>query len=725
MDINRKTAKGELSSLLGPKALKSDIFYRTLGIRRSAQTLYNNLVNTTRLALDTYVNGVNDYINSAKTRPHELRTVGYNYETWTAVDSISILKMYQWKNSGNFLHELMRLRLLIDKGMSPQRVKVVDPPYPLTPGAAFSSFDPTELDESQVNIQPNIAAENISIALEEVRVQQLQSWMGILGNASTNVEINSLEDLHNNWDPTYGQSGTQPRGVSLTVLSFQVTTISEYPVLGMSTKGQLSAPSEYFVSQVQFPLNSGSNYFVIGSSLPGLPGFLNARAEGGAWSVTPMGADTTDIYVMNDTVKGQSYYYNGNTLNYTIYNETIYVLGQNPVTITAMNSVLGPVINGGISNCPGNNTLVVRWPGFDNDTTLDWLWNSFQTSDFTAFLTLTQNSYQAPAATVVYAGQDSNPVFVQAGYIPLRVDGHTGLFPAIGNGTYDWLGWVNPFGTRRWPTTSYFVLGGARLVGRGYRHRLGLDWEDEFVAPRVYYNLKSIIDSGAFVTASTVQGVLSENFDSIFTSFKAILQLLPNSAQKTQLLAWNQVCDGTTTSCGLWRSWYWQLTKLGANAGTGILYYDNPRFLLSALLNGDSSCGGTQNCIQFAANALSVASASTYARPVKFTHYLLDQTAWGCLCDKYTTTYGTSGTANPMPDSDPTKGPGAYVGCAYKHVLDYNSNVFNFQIPLGNTGWQWLKYYYYDSYISSWTQNGFSSMSITYKTLYTQNIYAQ
>src|SRR5690606_1614169 len=110
-------------------------------------------------------------LDSKPTYTFEQRVHNYEYEKWTVYDSIAILKLYEWTQSGNFQNELNRYRLLTTKDLTAQRVKELDPPYP---NDAFSSFTPQELDEPQETIEPNLAAENISIAMEEDHLAEME-----------------------------------------------------------------------------------------------------------------------------------------------------------------------------------------------------------------------------------------------------------------------------------------------------------------------------------------------------------------------------------------------------------------------------------------------------------------------------------------------------------------------------------------------------------------------
>jgi len=737
MDLSRRIATGHLAELLGPSAISSDTYFRTLGLEYYATETFNNLQHETQVALQQFTYGVNSWENQIQSIPLELKVYGYGFVPWKVTDSIAILKLYQWMESGNFNHELERLRLLLDRALNVSDTLKVDPPYPLTYGnGTFSSFQATDFDESVANLQVNIAAENISLALDQVNAANLQAFCGVTPTTNYNqtVDTNSLGDLHNYWDPIYGTVGVGNKqvGTSMSATTFATSTIAGFPLLGSIYKGKILAPTEWILMQLQTTDISMPISTADGACIPGVPGIWNGRNAAAAWQVNTMGADITDLYLMNET-SSSTYFYNGQILSYSIRYENISVLGQTqPITIKIRESVYGPVISDAISNSPGNGrSLSLKWAGWRNDTTLDWLWQAWQTVQWTDFSALTVQYFQAPASSITFSTPTNNPGFIQAGLIPLRGQGHSGMFPMIGNGTFDWVRFYTPFSTRRWPVVTIIVVGGARLVNRGYHQYLGYDWEDEWTPQYFYNSIAAFPNSGRNIDGTDMQQLLGDTTDAFFLAFLPVLQLLNSSSTNpnviplvSQLSNWNGVCDSSATgssNCALWTAWYWELTTLGQAAGTGVLYWDKPRFILNALLNNDASCG-TNGCVAFAESALLNASfkASEISPQGTFLHILLNSTAWGCACDRWANFYGSPHSINSLSRNDPNKGYAINQAPTYKQVIDYNvpSGQTSWLMPMGNSGMQYEKYNPYDQYLPIYQANEFmTSMSLAYSAV--------
>lgn len=116
MEMNRKTAKGELSSVLGLEALGSDIFMRTLGLRFNATKMWNGLSIREQEILQAYVDGVNDGIQRLPVLPVEYYILGFKPEPWSTLDSLIWMQLLTVQLSGNLAAELQRSMLYTQYG---------------------------------------------------------------------------------------------------------------------------------------------------------------------------------------------------------------------------------------------------------------------------------------------------------------------------------------------------------------------------------------------------------------------------------------------------------------------------------------------------------------------------------------------------------------------------------------------------------------------------------
>src|SRR5207253_5834610 len=90
MEMNRRITQGRLAEMFGADLLNADIYLRTIGLYRAAQTEVAHLDPQTRAELQAYANGVNAFVSNHKNNlPLEFTILGINPEPWTPADSLA------------------------------------------------------------------------------------------------------------------------------------------------------------------------------------------------------------------------------------------------------------------------------------------------------------------------------------------------------------------------------------------------------------------------------------------------------------------------------------------------------------------------------------------------------------------------------------------------------------------------------------------------------------
>jgi penicillin amidase len=119
MDVRRHATAGRLAEMFGSTALDSDVYLRTMGWRRVAEQELPLLDPSTRMALDSYADGVNAYLADKSpgqiSLEYTLLGIGgldYTPEKWTAVDSLAWLKAMAWDLRGNMQDEIDRVETI-------------------------------------------------------------------------------------------------------------------------------------------------------------------------------------------------------------------------------------------------------------------------------------------------------------------------------------------------------------------------------------------------------------------------------------------------------------------------------------------------------------------------------------------------------------------------------------------------------------------------------------
>ena len=91
MELIRRVSQGRLAEMAGPLASGIDAGIRALDLDRAVPEIANNLPDDTRLWIQRYTAGVNDYRLSLDRRPADAVTLGFSYdEPWTVEDVLTI-----------------------------------------------------------------------------------------------------------------------------------------------------------------------------------------------------------------------------------------------------------------------------------------------------------------------------------------------------------------------------------------------------------------------------------------------------------------------------------------------------------------------------------------------------------------------------------------------------------------------------------------------------------
>jgi penicillin amidase len=351
-------AAGRVSEIVGGYAASSDMFYRSIGLARSAQDSLDwfeaNAASDPDIqeAIDgiyAEVAGANAYINSltSATMPIEFKVLGYTPEPWTPVDCFINAKMLAWGLAGgiyDFERQWIRTTLDNDSmynelfpGVMPNAIPIIQEQvnmslaqYPLGPGKVPLSAYPDQQD--------------IRLAeMAEIPQDKLESVINMMNDV-----VKPYGDMEfvgsNNWAINGSKSDT---GMPI---------VAGDPHLGHQ------APSVWYEAHIVV----AGELDVTGTTFPGLPAVLIGHNDHIAYSFTNVGADVNDIFVEQlNPANPDQYMYNGAYRNFTIHQEDIYTKEGEVIPFTVKESVHGPcidsVINARGSDDESHPNLAMNW----------------------------------------------------------------------------------------------------------------------------------------------------------------------------------------------------------------------------------------------------------------------------------------------------------------------------------------------------------------------------
>lgn len=559
MEMQRRIGAGRLSEIFGPNALERDRYLRTWGFYRAAEAALLHLGAEARGLIEAYVAGINAYLATKPPLPPEFHLLGLRPEPWRPADLLVWSKLMAYNLAQNRGTELTRYRLLA-RGLEPERIAELMPLYPgeVAPAA-------TDADALRSLTQALVAPLDALIAADgrnrQHRPQASNAW-AVHGSRTGSGAPLLANDIH----------------------------------LG------LQMPSTWYLNHLSSP-----GFEVIGASLPGLPLVVVGRNETIAWGVTSLGADTEDIYVLDDV--GAGYRYRGEIRDYAVREETILVKGGSPERIRIRESVYGPIISDGSAESAAA-PLAIRSVAQDpDDTTFEAFIAINRARDFTEFRAALASHYVVPGQGFVYADRAGHIGYSASGRIPTRRQGHSGLYPVPGGGDWDWTGYLprSELPSRVDPDAGYVVSANQRTTELGYQHRISLEWGDE---PYRAQRIDALLDSRARHDLSSMSRIQLDTKTLLYSDLRDIIAALePDSLDarrwQLRLLAWDGHATTESVAATVFFNWYGALAGLPTEETGTAQWRGYPRYLIGALNGGDPACERRgMGCRVFAATAL-------------------------------------------------------------------------------------------------------------------------
>lgn len=456
MEMNRRIVRGRLAEILGPSALDTDRFLRTLGVHRHAERVLAGLDEATRDALQAYADGVNAGIGLALDAPWKLSPefllVGARPEPWTPADSIGWSTMMAWDLSANHASELLRFAL--SERLSTERL------------ADLMDTDPPLRTLDFAKLYDGISRAEVAGLLRALPPGNIDG----IGS--------------NNW-----------------VVDGRHTATGK-PLLANDPHLGLKSPALWYLAHLSAP-----GLDVVGATLPGMPMVILGRNARIAWGFTNTGPDTQDLYLEQvDPADRLRYRTPDGWAAFQTRTEVIRVNGAPDVTVEVRETRHGPVISDVHAQAAATiksrrlgerYVLAFQWAALkSDDATVRAAFGVNRASDWASFVAAVRET-GAPQQNMVYADVDGNVGYVAPGRIPIRRPDNDlhGLAPAPGwDARYDWTGWVPVDSLPRTfaPADGVLVTANQKVVPPDAPYFLGAEWTLPFRFDRIRDRLSAV-----------------------------------------------------------------------------------------------------------------------------------------------------------------------------------------------------------------------------------------
>jgi len=429
MDLTRRLGAGRLSQVMGEATVQVDRVMRTLDLYAVAKANLRQLSAEARAALDSYVAGVNAYIDTHQGPwPMEFYILAYRPAVWTAPDSLVWGRLMALQLSLNYGQELLRAQLL--PVLSEPEIRQLFPGYPAD--APIAAQDRAALQQRDV-------LRGLADALP---------WM--IGPKSAS----------NAWALAPERSST---GGAL---------LAHDPHLG------LQAPGWWYLARLEF-----EGRVLAGATAPGIPYMVIGRNDTLAWSFTTTHGDTQDLFI--ETIDPQDptrYLTREGPRAFETRQELIAVDNGDPVRFTVRETYHGPVMSDALPEAaaflPENQVLALAWPALmDDDRSGEALYRLNRATDVEEALVALRDLH-SPQQTMILADAQGRIVLTVPGRVPIRAKGD-GMLPVPGaTGEYDWIGFVPYDELPRLadPASGQLVTANNKAVPDDYPHLIAAEW---------------------------------------------------------------------------------------------------------------------------------------------------------------------------------------------------------------------------------------------------------
>ena len=549
LEYRRRLANGNLAEVLGRDAVGFDAYVRTLNIDETAKEAYQNLEAEAKVIVDAYTAGVNSYLENNPNLPTEFTTLGYRPEPWQATDTMAIVQLSQFLIGATDGGEINRFNLL-QQGISTDRIAELLPDY--------GADDTTILKQSEIADR--------DFAISPPTPEQV--------NAAAQIETQILTQLESVF-PTVEASNSW-------VVSGDRTTTGK-PFLANDPHLSLDNPSAWYQVDIKTP-----ELETIGVGFPGVPGIQIGRNEDIAWGQTATQVDTQDYYVLQETEDGMGYIYKGEVRPYEMRTETIKVKDGEAITLEVKDSVYGPVVSDVFElEQPVALQAVGLQPADDLLEAFIGVNKSSNWQEFTNALEVVPN----PISNFVYADKQGNIGYIAPGQYPIRQPGHTGQYPILGTGEFDWQGFIPSEDVPQAynPESGYIVTANNKLTPDNYPYQTNGSYSEPYRAERI----TELIEGKDKLSLEDMKAIQLDRVSLLYRDFRPILQTLtPTSPEGTtwqqRLLHWDGNVLPNSQEASVFEAWYVELTRI-PSAEVGRDFWNQPRYLQQTVTPEDAA----------------------------------------------------------------------------------------------------------------------------------------
>jgi penicillin amidase len=453
MDLSRRRAAGELSALVGARALVLDRAARVHRFRAEAERAVSLLAPAERRVLDAYVAGVNSGLIALGASPFEYVLLRQRPRPWVAADSLLVvLSMFLTLQDDDGSYETMRATM--EDLLPPDMVALLAPrgtewdapidgdsyTVPVVPGAGVYDLRARRSGKAPAG-RPHVQT-----GLRRDRASADDTWAP---RDKSEVPLGS-----NNWAVA---AALTPDGGALLANDMHL---------------DIRVPNTWYRMALEWPDRERlETRRLVGVTLPGVPAVVVGSNTYVAWGFTNTYADWSDVVLLEvDPTDATRYRTPDGWKTFDSYDETLEVAGGAGEHQTVRWTIWGPVLPLDYRG----RLRAMRWVAHSAEQLASGVTPIERAETLDEALDAA-NGLGAPGQNFVAADRAGRIGWTVYGSIPRRVgfDGHVPVSWA--DGTRGWNGWLerseyprvtDPASGRIW-TANARVVGGQKLAALG------------------------------------------------------------------------------------------------------------------------------------------------------------------------------------------------------------------------------------------------------------------
>lgn len=454
MDLMRRNAAGELSALVGAKALPLDKARRVHRFRHRAETGIAAMPGDERALLDAYVAGVNAGLAALGTRPPEYLLLRQAPKPWVAADTVLVAYGMYLDLQGAQGRDDIAMGLLHDAVPADWYAFLNQ----------HSADWQAALDDSRVSAVP-LPASPLPEALRATKT------------ACSDCSLQDARDIGSNNFAVAAAHGADGRAI-----------LADDMHLG------LRVPGTWFKTRMTWK-DAAGNHDLAGVTLPGAPLLVVGSNGRVAWGFTNTTSDWADVVTLKLNAAGTHYLAGGAEKPLQRAVERIEIAGEAAVDHVVLESEWGPVMP---QKAPAGQAYALRWVAHDHEGMNLRLMHMETAATVEEGVRLAAGAGM-PAQNLLLTDATGRIAWTVIGAMPKRVGGEDIDRPQDwSDGRSRWQGYlgaaeqprvVDPPDGRLWTANARMIGGDAmKLVGnggwdlgaRGMQIRDGLRAQDKF-----------------------------------------------------------------------------------------------------------------------------------------------------------------------------------------------------------------------------------------------------